>query len=399
MNITIRLETPDDYRAVEELTREAFWDESTSGGRIVDEHLLTHNLRKHPAFIPELDTVAELEGNLAGHIIYSKGKIIDDGGGEHEALTFGPLAVLPKYQLRGVGRALLLHTIAEARRLGYRAIFLYGHPDYYPRMGFRRAADLGISTQEGKTYDAFMGIELYPGALDGITGRFHLPAPYNELTEKDAIAFDSSFPLKEPAPIAGIDLLLDRLDPAARAAVESLDVKFLAGMSAVSERRISALPGIDGRALDVICSFMREHGRAWGEGSSQKPGQALFDKVVLDCLDSEALSAFYCKLLGWNVGYRFDDGNCNIIIIASPDCNANIGFQRDPDYTPPVWPAEPETPQQMMHLDIAVPKELHHAWVRYAVSLGAKVAHPQYTDMGTVMLDPEGHPFCIDLMF
>jgi len=82
-NITLRLETPDDYYAVELLTHEAFWGTSMGDDdkrQICDEHLLVHRLRECEAFVPELNYVAELEGKLAGHIIYSKSKIVDETG-------------------------------------------------------------------------------------------------------------------------------------------------------------------------------------------------------------------------------------------------------------------------------------------------------------------------------
>ena len=104
MDIQLRLERPEDHRAVEELTREAFWDHSEPG---CSEHLLVHKLRQIPAFVPELDYVAEVNGELAGHVIYAKAKIVDSTAVEHIVLTFGPLSVLPKYQNQGVGGALM----------------------------------------------------------------------------------------------------------------------------------------------------------------------------------------------------------------------------------------------------------------------------------------------------
>ena len=97
MNIQIRLETPADYRAVEELTREAFWAFWEPNRTICDEHLLVHWLRFTPSFVPELDFVAETDGKIVGHIIYSKSKVIDETGKEYETLTFGPLSVLTEF--------------------------------------------------------------------------------------------------------------------------------------------------------------------------------------------------------------------------------------------------------------------------------------------------------------
>lgn len=261
-NITLHLERPEDYRSVEELTREAFWKNSR---HICDEHLLVKRLRKVPAFVPELDYVAEMGGRLVGHIIYTKSRIEDASGKTCETLTFGPLSVLPGYQNAGVGKALMLHTFIEARRLGYRAILIFGHPDYYPRVGFRRASEFGITTADGKNFDPFMALPLYDGALDGIHGRYFIDPVYDDLDEKDVLEFEKDFPPKDkfvPVPIA---VLLCRLETNAQRAIEGLGCPYLDAMRARSEREISALTGIDRKSVDTIREVMLEHGYRWGE--------------------------------------------------------------------------------------------------------------------------------------
>lgn len=121
-------------------------------------------------------------------------------------------------------------------------------------------------------------------------------------------------------------------------------------------------------------------------------GAIHFDKVVLDCQEPKRLSDFYAKLLGWHIGYVTED----FIIIVSETCPVNIGFQRNELYEPPVWPEETGRQQQMLHLDFSMEKEKLQEWIRYAVSLGAKRADIQYGEW-VVMLDPEGHPFCLDV--
>jgi predicted N-acetyltransferase YhbS len=261
-NITLRLERPEDYRIVEELTREAFWKNSR---HICDEHLLVNRLRRAAAFVPELDYVAEVDGKLVGHIIYSKSRIEDASGKTYETLTFGPLSVLPGYQNTGVGKALMLHTFAEARRLGYRAVLIFGHPDYYPRVGFRRASEFGITTADGMNFDPFMALPLYDGALDGIYGRYFIDPVYNDPDEKDVLEFEKGFPPKEKFVPVPISVLLCRLEPDARKAIEGLKCPYLDAMRAISERDISALSGIDGISLDVIRGVMLEYGYRWGE--------------------------------------------------------------------------------------------------------------------------------------
>jgi len=263
MNLNIRLETPADHHSVEALTREAFWIDADSQP-YTNEHLLVHKLRQSPNFIPELDYVAELDGRIVGHIIYTKAEIVPEGGPACETLTFGPLSVLPECQNQGVGRALMTFTIAEARRLGYTSIVFFGHPDYYPRFGFRRAAEFGLTAWDGQTFDAFMAVELTDGGLAGVQGRFREDPAFSAMTAEETAAFDKQFPPKAPREKTPIGALLTRLEPAARAAVESLGLEYVGEIHRLSEREVSRLPGVDGRALDVIRAVLKENGRIWG---------------------------------------------------------------------------------------------------------------------------------------
>ena len=258
MNLTLRLETPTDYRAIEELTREAFWGFTAP---TCDEHYLVHLLRNAAAFVPELDYVAEADGKLVGNVMYSKAKVVDGGGNGHEVLTFGPLSVLPGYWNCGVGSALMRHTIAEAKRLGYRAIIIYGHPDYYPRFGFRSAKAFNITTPKGINFDALMAMPLYDGALDGISGAFHEDPVFNMDAEK-AEAYNRTFPHKEPAHMLPIDVLLSRLEPAARQAFSERNIKTLAWLNRFSGREMLTWDGIDEHVLKIINSTLQEHGFA-----------------------------------------------------------------------------------------------------------------------------------------
>lgn len=268
MNITFRLETPDDYYAVEEMTREAFWRfwEPEHKMVICDEHLLVHKLRESPCFVPELDYIAIADSKIAGHIIYTESRIEDENGTNHTTLTFGPLTVLPELQGCGIGKALMLHTFEVAKDLGYQAVLILGHPDYYPRAGFRRAADFGITLAGGLTFDAFMVYPLYEGALDGISGTYHSDPIYEQLTQEEALEFDKRFPPKTPYKPIPIDTLLDRLEPGAADAIKKLEIPTLDVLRTRSERDIRSRDGIDDKAIDTICAVMKEHGYRWGEG-------------------------------------------------------------------------------------------------------------------------------------
>jgi predicted N-acetyltransferase YhbS len=265
MDLHIRLETPADYYAVEELTREAFWAFWEPSRKICDEHLLVQRLRSAPSFVPELDFVAELDGRIVGHIIYSKSKIVDDAGKGHETLTFGPLSVLPEHQSKGIGSALMRHSFEKAKHLGFRAVIIFGHPDYYPRVGFRRAAEFGLTTKDGDVFDPLMVYPLYDGALNGIHGRYYIDPVYDNLTEEDVLEFDKRFQPKEQFVPTPISVLLDHLKPDAQKAMMSIDCPSLEMMTSKSEKEIASLSGITGQSIEIIRSVLLEHGIRWGE--------------------------------------------------------------------------------------------------------------------------------------
>ncbi len=192
MSFEIRLERPVDHLAVEAMTRAAFlrdhfFDDGAPG---CDEHYLAHILRQYPAFVRELDFVAMKDGQVVGNIMYVHAKIIDVQNRAHAVLLFGPLSVLPSFQKQGIGGALLRHSLEEARKLGHRAVVIYGHPSYYPRFGFRPCAEFGIAHSDGKTFDAHMALELVQDGLSGVSGRFYVDAVYEDLQKEKVAAFD-----------------------------------------------------------------------------------------------------------------------------------------------------------------------------------------------------------------
>jgi len=189
----IRLENKNDYREVENLTREAFWDIYKPG---CVEHLIVHKIRKTSSFIPELDFVALRDNQIVGNIIYSKSKVIGIDYDEHEVVSFGPISVLPSLQKKGIGSILIEHTMEMAKDMGYKAVFIFGNPAYYHRFGFKNAERFGISTFEGLNFEAFMALELYKDSLKGISGKFYM-SPVFEVSLEDIEDFEKSFPYKE----------------------------------------------------------------------------------------------------------------------------------------------------------------------------------------------------------
>ncbi|MBC8537022.1 GNAT family N-acetyltransferase [Feifania hominis] len=188
-HLVLRRETPCDYRAVEELTREAFWNHFSPG---CCEHYLAHILRDSPDFVALLDYVATLDGEIIGSIFYSKASVCCDDGRRIPVLCFGPLSVAPAHQRHGVGSALIEHTVKLARDLGHRAILIYGDPLFYGRLGFAPAEHHQIGTADNMYADSLLALELFDGALAGCSGRF-VESGVFELDEKEALAFDRSF--------------------------------------------------------------------------------------------------------------------------------------------------------------------------------------------------------------
>ncbi|HPJ01397.1 MAG TPA: N-acetyltransferase [Candidatus Limiplasma sp.] len=191
-NLVLRRETPADFRIVETLTREAFWNLHGPG---CDEHFLSHILRNADAFIPELDYVAELDGVTVANIMYAKACIRLDHGGELPVIGFGPVSVLPEYQRQGIGSTLIHHTLALAKEFNYNAVLIYGDPAYYSRVGFVPAERFHIATDHNEYHAALQAFELQPGALGNAAGCFFESDAYHIDTDA-ASAFDQTFPPK-----------------------------------------------------------------------------------------------------------------------------------------------------------------------------------------------------------
>ena len=195
MTLEIRPERKDEYEAVEELTREAFWNLHVPGA---SEHFLLHNLRNSEAFIDELDFVAIKDGKLAGSIVYSRSLIEDASGAAHEVITFGPLSVLPAMQGQGIGSALIRHSQKRAAEMGHKATVICGHPAYYARFGFVCGKEYGICAADGRYLKALLAREHFVGALRGVSGKL-FEDPAFACDEAALAAFDARFAPREKA--------------------------------------------------------------------------------------------------------------------------------------------------------------------------------------------------------
>lgn len=184
----IRNEIETDYALVEELTRRAFYNVYVPG---CFEHYLVHIMRGHEDFIPELDFVAELDGQVIGSIMYTKARLTDEQGTEKEILTFGPLCVAPEYQRKGYGKRLMEHSFREAVKLGYEAVVIFGSPVNYVSSGFKSCKKYNVCVEGGKYPAAMLVKELIPGVLDGRKWIYH-DSPVMAVDEEAAQRYDDS---------------------------------------------------------------------------------------------------------------------------------------------------------------------------------------------------------------
>lgn len=176
-NLTIRKEILSDYDGVIELTAKAFETMPFSEG---DEDKLVDKLRKAPTFIPELSMVAELDGQLVGHILFTP-LVIENGQQQFQSLVLGPVSVLPEFQKQGIGKELILAGHQKAKELGFHSVILIGHPEYYPRFGYKTASGWGLKVaMELPSDDVFMAVELSEGALKNVSGMVVFPPEFGE---------------------------------------------------------------------------------------------------------------------------------------------------------------------------------------------------------------------------
>ena len=198
----IRLERKEEYRAVEELVREAFWNVYRPG---CSEHYVIHVLRDDPAFVKELDFVMEQDGNLIGQNMFMKTIIEADDGRTIPVLTMGPIGITPELKRKGYGKALLDYSLEKAAETGAGAVLFEGNIGFYGKSGFDYAGKFGIryhDLPEDEDASFFLCKELIPGYLDGITGVYQTPQGYY-VKDEDVEAFDKGFPPRKKLKLPG----------------------------------------------------------------------------------------------------------------------------------------------------------------------------------------------------
>ena len=226
---TIRLEKKDEYRDVENLVREAFWNVYRPG---CSEHYVIHVLRDDPAFVKELDFVMVLNASedeqvehsaagqengpvdhtsvmrderLIGQNMFMRTVINADDGRGIPVLTMGPIGITPELKRKGYGKKLLDFSLEKAKAMGFGAVLFEGNIGFYGHSGFTYARNFGIryhDLPEGADDSFFLCKELIPGYLSGVTGVYQTPAGYY-VDDKDVEEFDKTFPYREKLKLPG----------------------------------------------------------------------------------------------------------------------------------------------------------------------------------------------------
>lgn len=201
-DVIIRFENKGEYREVENLIRESFWNVYRPG---CSEHYVMHVLRDDPAFVKELDFVMEKDGSLIGQNMFMRTVINADDGRDVEVLTMGPICITPELKRKGYGKKLLDCSLDKAAELGFGAVLFEGNIDFYGKSGFDYARKFGIryhDLPEGADDSFFLCRELIPGYLDDVSGVYQTPQGYY-VDDADVEVFDKDFPPKEKLKLPG----------------------------------------------------------------------------------------------------------------------------------------------------------------------------------------------------
>ena len=201
----IRLERKEDYREVETLVRESFWNVYRPGCL---EHYVLKSLRDDPDFVPELDFVMEKDGKIIGQNVFVRTELSADNGSRLPIMTMGPICIASELKRKGYGKILLDYSLFQAEKLGCGAVCFEGNIDFYGKSGFTFAEKFGIryhGLPEGEDASFFLCRELIPRYLDGFSGEYATPKGYfvcEEEPEKFE-AYEATFPPKEKRKLPG----------------------------------------------------------------------------------------------------------------------------------------------------------------------------------------------------
>lgn len=169
--LTIRPEREYDYLKIKEVNDSAFGQENE--GRLIER------LRQTENFIPGLSLVAERYDEVVGHILFYP-VVIRSAISKFQSLSLGPMAVTPECQRQGIGSQLVKEGLEAAKTLGHKSVIVVGHPEYYPRFGFKPSSQWKIKVPFDVPDEAFLALELVKGELEGKSGTVEYPEEFNE---------------------------------------------------------------------------------------------------------------------------------------------------------------------------------------------------------------------------
>lgn len=135
-----------------------------------DEPDLVDRLRNSGEFLPEFSLVAAVDGQILGHILFTRCTILQPDGIEVPSLALAPVGVLPETQNKGIGSALILSGLNVAKELGESSVIVLGHAGYYLRFGFEKASKWKIQCPFPAPDESFMAMEIFPKALLSVHG-------------------------------------------------------------------------------------------------------------------------------------------------------------------------------------------------------------------------------------
>ena len=167
-NIVIRIEEKSEYREVENLVRESFWNVYRPGCL---EHYVLNQLRNDPEFVPELDFVMYLDGELIGHNIFVRTAITADDGRSIPIMTMGPICIKNEYKRKGYGKILLDYSLEKAAELGCGALCFEGNIDFTVKVDSDRQASMVsviMDCRREKMHHSFCVKNLYQVILMGL---------------------------------------------------------------------------------------------------------------------------------------------------------------------------------------------------------------------------------------
>jgi putative acetyltransferase len=167
VNALIRPEVQADLEAIRLVHRLAF-------GQDVEARLV--DALRNGGYV-RLSLVAAHDGLIVGHILFSQLQVVTLGGAIG-ALGLAPMAVLPDYQRHGIGSALVRRGLELCRDAGHQFVIVLGHPEFYSRFGFSPTLSRPLHSPYSGLGEAWMALELVPGALNSVAGEVEYPPPF-----------------------------------------------------------------------------------------------------------------------------------------------------------------------------------------------------------------------------